>query len=1572
MPIPSQESQRRAEIGSAEEPITTECTPSGASGGRHLEKLKKMVYHVRPAAGVTSDVGLLPTFRARISVPGGRKNKVRDVRVLVDTGAQISLCPVNLAKDVGAHIIPIEVHLGSVGTTATQRLDGACVVEIRSLHTDYVLSATVVLIPQLSGRSRSAALNPYERYPSAALALGSPLADTWPQPKGAKIDIILGQDNIWPILKAEPFWPTEASDRGPIFLDTPFGVIIQGQVATGTVLHTTADVRDADWSALQTSLAIPGSKGTSERELKEPLLEKLLDRLWCLDSIGIKTPPETGLNSKQQYAVTYLEENLEYLADIKKFRVKLPMDKKKDPLVNNRYSAQGRLDSLMTHLERLPLKKDLYAKAMDKYLDKQHCTLVTEADERYDQIFYLPHSGVLEPIPGTDEVKLRIVFDCSAKDRNGNSLNDCLVTGPVPDASIPRILTTWRNGKFAFNMDVKECFLNILLHEDQQNLFRFLWYPNAERRREPVTYKFTSLIFGSTCSPWVSSTCLWKLLELNQEHHPKVVEMTKRGLWVDDILLSADDLGQAQKTIRTLEEIFATGSFKLAKFVSSHDGVLKDVDESQLLFARDQKPRGKVKALGVDWDLDEDTLSVDRELEPAFQKHKKRGSGKEYHTKRTLSRMIATVFDPLQILAPWKVGGSLLLKKAWVYHNKLAEDKGISKTAKYLWDEPLPDDLEAEIDEWAKDHTLVKDIAIPRCLKRDGEVKRQEIWGFCDASPLAYGCVVYLRTIYAKGPATSRFVLARTKINPPRQPLTLPRAELVAARFLATAVLAVKEYLLMGKDTKTYLFGDSMIALHWLKQDPEKWKVFVSNAVTVIQGASKVDDWYHIPGEDNPADLLTRPHTLEDLKGEMGQLWFHGPEFILTGNVPPQPDFSVERPVEVETELKRQAEEELTVGLASVKPKDSPIATVFGRTSDTLRAIRIVAWMVRAITPCRGSGGPDQAVGRAKGKVLVLSQPDIDRAMDAIARHIQRTEFTGVIDDLRRSGEVKATDRLAGLNPYLDERGLLRSKSRVEADGQGVISKDWAEPIIMPSSSEILGRLILWTHEKYLHAGTDLVHATLRSKWWIVRGRATIQKYLTRCMECKKQRGKLSQQQMAPLPPERTALSEDPFTHIAIDGLGPVIVQVPKRGDEASTEEDRAATRKRKAFVSAKRWLLVICCMTTRAVNIEVLENLYAESFVHALRRHFAAYGMAKSVRLDNLRAHVKMSRELNALLKKTYIYDIHQAAKRLGLAWSWSAVGEPSTNGVVERCVRMVKECLIKTAGKHSMSHAQLTTFAREATAIVNSRPLAQVHQGSTDDCMAVTPNHLLHGRAFIQLPLGTEHMDRRAKDVQQMWRERQRATREFWILFQDQYINSILERKKWKKETEPVRVGDLCLVHEPGRKRRDWPLGVVDQLITNRQDGLARSVRVRMADKTVARSIRSLVFLRHLEDYVPSPGHKGFTHVERDPERDDKMKFVKTPAKEDDEKEPPEDPIEMAEEDLPERPEQPDPPLDDDIDDETPLATYRKTKQKKTKPKGTRDVDEKGATPAPRTEEHGRPRTRLQAKLEAERARH
>jgi len=62
------------------------------------------------------------------------------------------------------------------------------------------------------------------------------------------------------------------------------------------------------------------------------------------------------------------------------------------------------------------------------------------------------------------------------------------------------------------------------------------------------------------------------------------------------------------------------------------------------------------------------------------------------------------------------------------------------------------------------------------------------------------------------------------------------------------------------------------------------------------------------------------------------------------------------------------------------------------------------------------------------------------------------------------------------------------------------------------------------------------------------------------------------------------------------------------------------------------------------------------------------------------------------------------------------------------------------------------------------------------------------------------------------------------------------------------------------------------------NRRDGLVRSVKVRVADGYISRSIRSLIFLKHLDGYQGEEGKQVFTE-KIDPPRDDEGCFVHPP---------------------------------------------------------------------------------------------
>jgi hypothetical protein len=74
-------------------------------------------------------------------------------------------------------------------------------------------------------------------------------------------------------------------------------------------------------------------------------------------------------------------------------------------------------------------------------------------------------------------------------------------------------------------------------------------------------------------------------------------------------------------------------------------------------------------------------------------------------------------------------------------------------------------------------------------------------------------------------------------------------------------------------------FTDSMTTLQWLRKHPRTWKQWVANRVTVIHELTGPEQWRHVAGPDNPADLPSRGITAAELAGN--KFWYHGPAWLL-------------------------------------------------------------------------------------------------------------------------------------------------------------------------------------------------------------------------------------------------------------------------------------------------------------------------------------------------------------------------------------------------------------------------------------------------------------------------------------------------------------------------------------------------------------------------------------------------------------------------------------------------------------------------------------------------------------------
>ena len=100
-------------------------------------------------------------------------------------------------------------------------------------------------------------------------------------------------------------------------------------------------------------------------------------------------------------------------------------------------------------------------------------------------------------------------------------------------------------------------------------------------------------------------------------------------------------------------------------------------------------------------------------------------------TKRTILYTIAQIFDPLGLVGPVVIRAKIILQHIW--------------QLKLGWDENLPQNLYIMWMEFHEHLRSLNKIPVPRLVLGKNPV-RVELHGFSDASTVAYGACLYLRS----------------------------------------------------------------------------------------------------------------------------------------------------------------------------------------------------------------------------------------------------------------------------------------------------------------------------------------------------------------------------------------------------------------------------------------------------------------------------------------------------------------------------------------------------------------------------------------------------------------------------------------------------------------------------------------------------------------------------------------------------------------------------------------------------------------------------------------------------------
>ena len=415
---------------------------------------------------------------------------------------------------------------------------------------------------------------------------------------------------------------------------------------------------------------------------------------------------------------------------------------------------------------------------------------------------------------------------------------------------------------------------------------------------------------------------------------------------------------------------------------------------------------------------------------------------------------------------------------------------------------------------------------------------------------------------------------------------------------------------------------------------------------------------------------------------------------------------------------------------------------------------------------------------------------------------------------------VRADSKIAGLNPTLDEDGVLRAQTRLEfAD----IDNEARRPTILPRRSWVTTLIIKRHHEQLHHVcGTNHTLSALSSRFWIVSGREAIREWEHACNHCRRLKARAGEQIMAPLPPSRVPSCLRAFTKSSVDYAGPFF-----------TVQGRGRVR-------AKRYLCLFTCLATGAVHLEIAYDLSTDAFLNAFYRMASRRGLPEEIMSDNGTNFVGADRELRELVNALDQDAIRQRTAEKGVRWRFNPPAAPHFGGSHESLVKSAKRAL-NTILNTDVNDEELLTSFIGAEALLNSRPLTNQSAHPADNT-PLTPNHFLHWQMGGEFAPRT--VDEIAFNPRRRWHRVQELLRHFWQQWTREWLPFLAARQKWRQNRQNLRVGDIVLVVGQNSPRREWPLARVAETFDGR-DGKVRVARVVMGQRSLIRPIAKLCFL-------------------------------------------------------------------------------------------------------------------------------
>ena len=1109
--------------------------------------------------------------------------------------------------------------------------------------------------------------------------------------------------------------------------------------------------------------------------------DAILARFQELEEPSVFSIPLTPAESRveQHYEATHKYDSVN-----KRYTVSLPKIEDPPQLGESKTQATNRARAN----EQSLIKKGRYEpfqQVIKEYLTLGHAVEVTGQQPHPQQhsqnqsaasTYYMPVHSVVKESSST--TKVRAVFDASAKTTNHVSLNDILAVGPTLHPTIDQILLRFRQYVVAVTSDVTKMYREVLLDPKDQPLHRFIW------REIPTSpwkeYQMTRVTFGVAASPYLAVKTLQQAGADHGEQHPEAQWHIDHSFYVDDLLGGASTEEAATALYQQLSTILEKANFHLRKWRSSSTNVLNAI------------PKDIQEPLPTQELVDQHSATYPKALGVTWDSQRDTmftsiNLPESFNsTKRGVISDIARTFDVLGWISPVILPMKMLYRDLW--------------KEKADWDDQVSPEQAGRHQQWREELPLLKSIQLPRSYYAAEEPVSIQLHGYSDASNKAYGAVIYVRATYPTLQPTIQLVISKSKVAP-LATRTTPQLELCGANLLARLMATTRQTLGVPMED-VWAYTDSTVVLGWLGGESGRYCVFAGHRIAATVILLPYQHWKHVPTDENPADAASRGMTATEFKEH--SLWWHGPSWLSTDPVtfPRQP---------TEAYLAKEREQEM-------KPAPQIVLAVVAEAyfeqqqNSYQKLVRITCWMNRFIK-CLTT--KEQEVSS------YLTTAEGQKATNLLLRRAQLRSFPKEISAIKAQVNLSPTSLILVLHPFMGKGDLLRVGGRLWLAKYVYHTK---HPIILSARDHLTVILFRYYHLLLGHCGPSTLLTHAANLYHVVGGRTLSRSICKQCVVCKKQAARASSQLLGQLPPARVE-PHYVFLHTGMDFCGPFPVR-------------QGYTRKP---VEIKVYLAIFICFATKAVHLEVVSDQKTPAFLAALDRFVARRGLPLHLYSDNGPNYTGAKNQLSSIYKMLASKQSQDAIQAYvfnhRITWHNSPQRAPHFGGLWEAAVKSTKFHLKRIVGQERLTFEELTTITCSVESFLNSRPLGPVTSHDVDGFSPLTPSHFLIGRAARAYP--QEAVIGKPTTLQR-WSICQKATREFWDRWSQEYLQHLQKATKWHKPTRNYMVGDLVMLTDGNHFKCQWSMAKVIRVYPG-VDGYVRAVDVQLENKVLPASYTS-----------------------------------------------------------------------------------------------------------------------------------